>query len=495
MVARMAAAPESVFDDELVDLVQQYQFDPLGYAIAMFPWGEPGTPLENWPDGPDIWQATVMRDIGAHMLSVAAERIPDPTTQIAVRSGHGIGKSALISMLIMWFLATRTTPQAVVTAGTKTQLETKLWRELKKWHELAVNRDWFEWQATSFSIKGEGKMWAANAIPWSRDNPAAFQGTHEQDVLMVYDEASAVEDMIWEASEGAFTTRGGLWICFGNPTAETGRFAECFERFKHRWLTYTIDSRTAKAADHRKMEEWVRDYGEDSDFVRVRVRGLPPKTSASGLFSASEVREAIDRDIEEEFIPTTIPLVCGIDVAHGGDARTVMAFRRGPLIREKDLVKFSEANHMHLADRIAAVLAQRRPEVAFLDAHGAGKGVYDRLVQLGFSNVVASYSGDRSVVLDKLIYLNPRAEWWGRMKKWMSESKIPGDSDLLAELIAQPVEYDQMNRLKLMSKQDMREQGLASPDTADAVALTFAQTVAPLVLPGAARGGGLPEIV
>lgn len=493
----MAAEALQATDDDikLIEAISECMYDPWRYALTMYPWGRSGTPYANWPDGPDLWQATVLRDIGAHMLAVATGQTPDRTTQVAVRSGHGIGKSWLIQLIIQWFLSTRSNPQIVVTAGTKTQLETKLWRELNKNYTHALNGHWFEWSATSFRLKGEGHLWAANAIPWSRDNPAAFQGTHEQDVLFVYDEASAIHDDIWQASEGAFTTPGGLWIAFGNPTVETGRFADCFTRFRHRWLTYTIDSRTTKAADHAKLNEWVDDYGEDSDFVRVRVRGLPPKTSATGLISASLVQESIDRDIQEEFIPMTVPRVCGIDVAHGGDSRTVLTFRRGPLVRKEDIYKFSEANNMVLADKIAMILAKERPDVAFIDAHGAGKGVYDRLIQLRYTNVVPAYSGDRSVVVERLNYYNPRAEWWGTMAQWLTESKIPPDDDLRQELVAQPVSRDAGNRLKLMSKEDMRKIGLPSPDSADSLALTFAQSVAPRNMPGTSRSEGLPAVI
>lgn len=479
-------------DKELLEYISAHcVYDPLAYALAVYPWGTPGTPLAAW-DGPDVWQATVARDIGEHMDAIVHREIEAATTQVAVRSGHGVGKSALIGgIIIPWFLCTRRNPAIVVTAGTETQLRTKLWREVAKWQRLARNGHWFDWKATSFSIVGQGVRWAANAIPWSAHNPDAFQGTHEQEVLVIFDEASGIDDVIWESTEGAFTT-SGLWICFGNPTRQVGRFADCFGRFKKRWLTYTIDARTAKAANQNKNREWIDDWGEDSDFVRVRVLGLPPKSADGGLFSASMVEEAQERDIRDELIPYTIPRICGIDVG-GGLAKTVMTFRRGPLVRPKDIIKFSEANHMKTADMIAAVLSRERPHVAFIDAHGIGKGIYDRLIQLGHTNVVPVYAGDRSKVIEKKVYYNPRAEWWGRAAKWLVESRIPYDVDLRDELLAQPVYYTDLHLMKLMSKEDMREHGLPSPDTADSLTLTFAQSVAPVSV-GAGSSSGLPEV-
>lgn len=469
-------------------------YDPLSYALAVYPWGKPGTPLADW-DGPDVWQATVGRDIGEHMEAIATKQIDSATTQVAVRSGHGVGKSAFLGgVIIPWFLATRKNPQVVVTAGTETQLRTKLWREVAKWKRLARNGHWFDWRATSFSIAGEGVRWAANAIPWSVHNPDAFQGTHEQEVLVIFDEASSIEDIIWESTEGAFTT-SGLWVCFGNPTKAVGRFADCFGKFKHRWLTYTIDSRQAKAANQNKNREWIEDWGEDSDFVRVRVLGLPPKSSETGLFTASMIEEALARDIREHLLPYTLPKVCGIDIG-AGVAKTVLCFRRGPLVRPQDIIKFSDANLMSVADRIATILARERPHVAFIDAHGIGKAVYDRLVQLNYTNVIPVYGGDRSRVVERKVYYNPRAEWYGRAARWITESKIPDDSDLRDELLAQPAYYTDLHLLKLMSKEDMREHGLPSPDTADALSMTFAQTVAPVSAggQGGGRGSGLPEV-
>ena len=486
----------SEFDRKMIELAERYYFDPYGWALAVYPWGEKGTFLEHWPDGPDEWQARVLKDIGHHMQKVAAGLVDEPVTQVAVRSGHGIGKSALISMIIQWFASTRPRPAGVVTAGTLTQLTTKTWRELQKWHGILLNKDWFTWQATSFALKGSGVQWTVKAIPWSESNPDAFQGTHEDNVLMIMDEASSISDPIWEAQDGAFTTRGGLRIAFGNPTEPSGRFAECFSRFKHRWLTYTIDSRTAKAADKNKLKEWEEDYGVDSDFFRVRVRGLPPRQAANRLVSADLWEKATSRkDIEEDWVPSSIPLICGIDVGLGGLSKTAIVFRRGPLVRPEDIIRFSDSNVMTSAEKIATILSARRPDAVFIDANVVGKGVYDRLIQLGYSNVIPVYGGDRSVVYDKLVYYNPRAEWWGRMARWLPESKIPTDRDLRDELLAQPIEYATGNLLKLMPKFQMMELGLPSPDTADALSMTFAQTVAPAVTPGFSQQSFIPDYV
>jgi len=130
---------------ELIEAVADCYGDPLGFVYFVFPWGEAGTPLAD-EDGPDTWQVDILQAIGEGLLTVEA------ALQIAVASGHGIGKTALVAWIILWFVSTRANPQIVVTANTKEQLEKKTWRELAKWHKLARNHHWFEWTATKFYL-------------------------------------------------------------------------------------------------------------------------------------------------------------------------------------------------------------------------------------------------------------------------------------------------------------------------------------------------------
>ena len=264
-------------DIELIEDIAAFYNDPEGFVRYVFPWGQAGTPLAN-ETGPDTWQCDVMGEIRSALLAGdSADKALQTAIQIAVSSGHGIGKTGFVAWIILWFMSTREFPQVVVTANTKTQLTTKTWRELSKWHKLAINRDWFDWTATKFAHVLYPEVWFAAAIPWTEHNSEAFAGTHEKHVLVVFDEASAIADKIWEVTEGAMTTPGAMWLAFGNPTQTTGRFAQCFGKFKHRWATRQIDSRTAKMANKAQIQKWIDDYGEDHDFVRVRVRGVFPR--------------------------------------------------------------------------------------------------------------------------------------------------------------------------------------------------------------------------
>jgi hypothetical protein len=171
----------------------------------------------------------------------------------------------------------------VVTANTDSQLRTKTWPEVIKWLRLMINRDWFKATATAvFSAEAEReRLWRADAIPWSEENTEAFAGLHNKGrrVILIFDEASAISDKIWEVSEGALTDEGTeiIWLAFGNPTRNTGRFRECFGRFRHRWDHGHIDSRSVEGTNKAQLEQWVRDYGRGtrgSNLARIAFSGI-----------------------------------------------------------------------------------------------------------------------------------------------------------------------------------------------------------------------------
>lgn len=391
--------------------------------------------------------------------------------QVAVSSGHGIGKTALVAWIIIWFLSTRPFPQVVVTANTKTQLTGKTWRELSKWHGLAINRDWFEWTATKFELKAHRETWFAQAVPWSKNRPEAFAGTHEKYVLMIFDEASAIDDSIWDTAEGAMTTPGAIWIAFGNPTRNSGRFKECWGRLRHRWISRQIDSRTAKKANREKIDQWIQDYGEDSDFVRIRVKGIFPRASSTQFISEDLVDDAIRR-VHETDAWSHAPRVIGVDVARFGDDQSVILLRQGLHIHR--VRKFRGVNTMQLASYVAEEIDQYRPAATFIDVVGIGAGVVDRLRQLRYK-VVEVNSGEKAS--DENRYFNVRAEIWDRMRQWLKVGAIPDDVEMRTDLIGPEYGYDKRERIQLEKKEDMKARGLASPDSGDALALTFAMPV------------------
>jgi len=454
-------------ENELADLMVEFEHDPLGFVETMYPWEKLGTVLEK-EEGPDTWQAEVLVHLGEQTISV------QDAIQIAIASGHGIGKTALVAWIIHWFISTRPHPQIVVTANTKKQLETKTWRELAKWHKLSLNKHWFNWTATKFASIDEPETWFASAIPWSVNNAEAFAGTHEKHVLVIFDEASGIPDIIWETASGAMTTIGAIWIAFGNPTQNVGRFKECFDRLRHRWFTRQIDSRTAKKANKAEIAKWIEDYGEDSDYVRIRVKGVFPRASSTQLIPMDVVKKAVARD-NAPSLYREFPIIIGVDVARFGDDQTVITVRQGTKVLRQQ--KFRGLRTNQVADLTALTEDEYNATAVFVDAGAMGAGVIDHLLLLSRHPIEIHFGGTSS----RKEYFNKRAEMWGEMKKWLVRGgDIPDDPELIKDLIG--VNYgfsDVKEKIQLEKKQDMKKRGLPSPDCGDSLAITFAAPVLP----------------
>lgn len=447
----------------LVESVPLWFNDPLRYVTEAFDWGR-GELADH--AGPDQWQADTLRDLGKGTLTVSE------AVRLAVASGHGVGKSALVAWIILWAMSTRPHLSGVVTANTGTQLETKTWRELAIWHKRAINAHWFNWTATRFSQVDHPETWFVAAIPWAKERSEAFAGQHAEHVLVIYDEASAVDDAIWQVSEGAMTTPGAIWCAFGNPTRNTGRFRECFGKLRHRWVTRQIDSRSAKMANQAQIKQWIDDYGEDSDFVRVRVRGVFPRASDQQFISTDVVEAAIARPVASD---NGAPLVMGVDVARFGSDQSVIRFRAGRDARSIPPLKFRGMDTMQLAGMIADAANRRNPAAIFIDGNGVGGGVVDRLKSLGY-RVTEVQAGAKA--RNERDHANKRAECWHAMREWLATGCIDDDRELHDDLIGPEYGFDSQNRLQLERKDDMAKRGLASPDNGDALSLTFAEPVA-----------------
>ena len=442
----------------LAEDIASFQFDPLGFVRYVFPWGEGALEGE---EGPDVWQTDMLRAIGDNMKTA------EGAVRMAVSSGHNVGKTALCAWMILWFMSTRENPQIVVTANTKPQLSGKTWRELAKWHGLAIHGSWFEWTATRFALKQHPDTWFAMAVAWTKERSEAFAGTQEKHVLVIFDEASAIADVIWEVTEGAMYSPGALWLVFGNPTRNTGRFRECWRGQRARWETYRVDSRDAKRGDAAEINKLIESYGADSDFVRVRVEGKFPRAGSSQLIGEDIVEEAKAR----HGIADSGPILLGVDVARFGDDQTVILVRQGNVIIHGEAYRGMDT--MQTAGRVNEAIDKWSPSLVMIDGVGVGGGVVDRLRQLN-RNVRDVNAGAKAQ--EEKSFYNLRAEMWSRMRDWLREGgAIPPDNKELADdLIGPEYGFDAKNRLQLERKDDMKSRGLQSPDWGDALALTFA---------------------
>jgi hypothetical protein len=474
--------------------------DPLRFVMFAFPWGSKGTPLEN-ETGPHPWQLEVLKDMRDH---IAANRNrmangKDPETfNLAVASGRGIGKSSLVSWLALWGVSCHPRSTVVVTANTEGQLKSRTWAELGKWHTLSIHSHWFnrdsmtlrpsEWLADQFKkeVKSDDRYWYAEAQTWTADNPDAFAGVHNKTYgfILIMDEASGIPASIFKSSEGFFTDKHihRYWFCFSNPRQNTGPFYECFHKNRDFWRTKNIDARTIPGNDAAVYERIIQQNGADSDEARVEVLGQFPSQGSNQFIGHRLVEEAEGRPSE---VDIGAPLVLGVDVARFGNDQSVIYVRAGRDGRSVPPLKFKGLDVVQLVHRVAEAADKFQPDAICVDGGGVGGGVVDMLRSMKYRVVDVQFGSKAD---EDQRFQNKRAELWGRMKEWLAYGTIPYDKHLRADLLTPRYEYDTSGRLKLESKDHMRDRGEASPDIGDALAITFA--VNPARRDSRSRSGG-----
>jgi hypothetical protein len=458
--------------DEVIDQVMGYAADPLGFTRAMFPWGT-GQLAEH--SGPRVWQSEELAAIGEHLSNPATRFEP---LRIAVASGHGIGKSAFMGFVSHWGLSTCVNTRIVITANTEGQLNTKTMPELIKWARMAENAAWFKPTATAiYSADSEAeKAWRLDAVPWSINNTEAFAGLHNQGsrIIVLMDEGSAIADKVWEVAEGALTDENTeiIWIVFGNPTRNTGRFRECFRKYRHLWRTRQIDSRTVEGTNKAYLQELVDQYGEDSDIVKVRVRGMFPSMGTKQFIGTDDVDKAQKVHLHEAQY-NHAPVILTLDPAFEGDDELVFGKRQGLRF---DVLKTmaKNDNDIDVANQLARFEDEHKADAVFVDA-GYGTGIVSagRTMKRAWTLVwFGGASPDAG-------YLNLRAYMYGQVKEWLKEGGAidPEDDVLYQDLIGPETVARMDGKIQLESKKEMKLRGLPSPGRGDALALSFAMPV------------------
>lgn len=468
---------------QLADEVAKCYHDPLRFVMLAYPWKEQGTPLAQH-EGPDTWQAEVLREIGENSKKRSFDGVkPVAPLRVAIAKGHGIGGTTLLAWIVNWIMSTRPYAQGTVTANTFTQLETKTWATIQRWTKLCITAEWFYVGPKLMYHKEHRDSWFCSAQSCKEENSEAFAGQHAANSTSFYinDEDSAVPDLIHDVEEGGLTDGEPMIFLFGNPTRSQGKFYRAiFGEDRHRWLHRSIDSRESKFTNKEQIAEWIADYGEDSDFVRVRVRGLPPRASDAQFIDMERVLTAQKRHVE---VFADEPLVAGCDLAWGGSDDNVIRFRCGLDARSIKPLRIPgefTRDPQVLVNRLSDVLkqtyeiagAKKRVMKLFLDSAGIAGPVGKRLRDLGFEKQIEEVNFGAHSPDDKYAYY--RDYMWGQMKEWLLTGAIDSDSQLETDLVGPGVVSDLKQRVKLEAKENMKKRGLDSPDDGDALALTFA---------------------
>lgn len=484
---RYAAKDEQRLMTEIWD--PQIAENPLQFVRFVFPWGKANTPLHDKKE-PRAWQIEELERIAEHIknnkLKIKLGQSPE-IYQSATASGRGVGKSALTAWINLWGMSTILGGTCINTANTESQLKSRTWAEVGKWHTLSINAHWFDRQALSLKpanwfekalidqLKVDTGYYYSAAQLWSEEKSDAFAGAHNYNgMIVVFDEGSGIPKPIWTVSQGFFTepVLHRYWFAFSNPRRNTGAFFECFHKNREFWYRRNLDSRTVEGTDHVYLNRIVKEHGEDSDEARIEVKGEFPKQGDKQFISRELVEGAMEREL---FRDDHAALIMGVDPARFGNDATVIRFRQGRDGRSFPAVRLKGKDNMAVANECAQLIQKYNPDAVCIDA-GNGTGIIDRLRELGYK-IHEVWFGSSS---DEEEWANKRTQLWARMREWLKGGCIPkDDSDLMNDLVGPEYKFQgASDRLMLEAKEEMKRRGFSSPDDGDALACTFAVKVA-----------------
>jgi len=429
-------------------------------------------------DDPGLFVRTIIGVTPQRWQQEALELIRD-NDRVAIRSGHGVGKTAFLSWVVIHWLCTRYPCKAACTANTASQLGDVLWPEIQKWARQLhpAFKEQLEFRADKITLRG-GQDSFAVARTSRRDQPEALQGFHSTNMLFLLDEASGIPDIIFEVGQGALSTPGAKIVMCGNPTRTSGYFFDAFHKNADRWSTMKVSCAEAETVRPDFVEEMRDQYGSDSNQFRVRVLGEFPEADDDTIIPLHLVEAAIDRDVEP--LQGASP-VWGLDVARFGSDRTALAKRRANQLIEpikswqgKDLMQICGI----ILEEYDACAYEDRPAEILVDVIGLGAGVVDRLREMDFCTVRGVNVSESAALSGK--YLRLRDELWFNCREWLEsrDCAMPADDTLKSELVAPRFKFQSNGKLKVESKDELKKRGLRSPDLADALMLTFASTAA-----------------
>jgi len=430
---------------------------------------------------PDVFVRRVL-DVNADEWQQEALKALGNKPRVAIRSGHGVGKTALEAWTCLWFLFTRPFPKIPCTAPTQRQLYDILWPEISKWLERSpLLKELFEWKQTKVAAKFAPERWFATARTASKSENMA--GFHEEHILFVCDEASGIDDSIFETIEGALTTSDAKLLLCGNPTKNTGVFKRAFFEDRDLYHTLKISCLDTGRVTDEYSQLLIRQYGMDSDVVRVRVLGEFPKAEPDGLIALELIEAAMMRDSLDGDIKQGHTVFIGADIARFGDDETVICSRVGG--RVLDMTHYNKKDTMETVGRIIdtavgvmAACGKSRAAI-YIDDDGVGGGVTDRLREVIYErglnmSVFPCHNGGKPN--DSGHYANWATESWDILRQRFAAGTIqlPQDDELAAQLSARKYKVNSKGQMLLEDKGSYKKRCRRSPDRADALVLAFA---------------------
>lgn len=456
--------------------VARWANNPLDFVLeALFriteerwqPW-VPGTPRpERPPIGPELWQGNFLRDVAKAKI--------EGKRRFSVRAGHGVGKSTVEAWLILWFVLFHRQLKCPVTANSQDQLRDVVWAEIARWwRELPpFLKDLIEVSAERVTIKADPEGAFAVARTARPERPEALQGFHASTLAFFIEEASGIEDIIFETAGGALSSDNSWVFMFANPTRNSGYFHRSHHSNRDSWRVYNVPCHCSSRVSPSYPDEIAREYGENSNVYRVRVLGEFPLSEDDSVISLGSVEAAVGREVGGSMRA----VIWGLDVGRFGDDSSALAKRRGNLMLEITK-EWRKKDTMQTVGIVAREYDETpigdRPNTINVDVIGLGAGVVDRLRELGYPARPVNVA--EAPATDDGRFMRLRDELWFQGRDWFAKKDccIPRDDGLISELVGPKYKYESSGKIKVESKDDMKKRGVKSPNRADAFLLTFA---------------------
>jgi hypothetical protein len=428
--------------------------------------------LRRWRNDPVLFVRKALNAQPTEQQIPILNSIAKPGSKNAVKAGHGVGKTGIEAWIGIWHTFLFQNSKTAATAPSSTQLKDVLMAEVAKWVENA--HPWVKRQlkvtGMRMEVVGHEQTQFLTARTARADKPDALQGLHADSLLFLIDEAFGVADPVYEVAKGALSTPGARSLLCGNPTATSGYAFNAFHRNKHLFNTFTLSCLNSPLVSKEFVEEMRGEYGEDSDVYKVRVLGEFPSAAINQLIPRERAEKAANT-VHGRNSYHYAPKIIGVDVAWEGDDRSAVYFRQG--LASKKLGSWYKIDNMTLAGLINQWWSEYDADAVFIDV-GWGTGVIDYLRSLCRKPIPVNFGGSST----SAEYHNKRTQMWGDLNKWLIEGgSIDKDEDLIDDLIGPMYSFLPNGKKVLERKKDMKKRGLKSPDLADALVLTFAETV------------------
>lgn len=410
----------------------------------------------NLPEGYEWQRVRSVESLGER--PTVAITVPETQTFVTTFVEHNTWTAAALAQ---WFLRAHNPSLVVTTAPTMRQVKELLWYEIAQHQRRAQ-------LSGTLNTMDLTVLPTQRAVGLTTNEPERFQGLHSENILVIVDEASGVEEPIYEAIEGILTGPNAKLLLIGNPNSPNGTFYQSFASALYQTFHISAHDVPEHLLPPGWLEERKQEWGEDSVPYQVRVMGEFPDQGSDSLIAMSWVTRAQERESQPD---GSVEL--GVDVARYGEDECVVYARRGSAIIERETwrnLSLSES-----AGRVAAMARRLEATLIKVDDIGMGGGVVDPLLAEGFP-VQGVNVGEAA--RDKEGYFNLRSEMFqGLADRFRAgDISIPAeDTKLLAQLLALKKSYTPRGQMKLESKDDLRKRlpKIGSPDRADALALCF----------------------